>query len=102
MRYRNLNNTSSSIKLMYGYAVTRYERQDSGGAANTIYNIARQLIPHKEDGSSAVNFYKLQPIKGTIEDAIDAYNNGKIMLALRLLKHLQLEFHYNKLPGMGK
>lgn len=91
--YNRFNNPKTALEQMFNSAVVRYHRKDNAGAANTIYNAARNLIPKNEDGSNGVNLYKLEPLKGSIEDAIKAHAEGKTMRTLRILKHIQLEFH---------
>ena len=91
--YRRFNNSEPTLKLLFNSAVARYNRQDGAGAANTINNAARNLIPNNEDGSNKINFYKLRPTEGTIEDAIKAQKEGNLMLALRVLKYIELGFH---------
>lgn len=94
--YNRFNNPKTALEQMFNSAVVRYNRKDNAGAANTIYNAARTLIPKNEDGSNGVNLYKLEPLKGSIGDAIKAHAEGKIMRTLRILKHVQLEFHYGR------
>lgn len=81
-----------TMLAMYDSAIVRYQRQDPSGAADTIRNIARAI-------NSEVNFYKLEPTKGTIEDAIEAYKGGKIRSTLKILKFLSLEMHYGRLAA---
>ena len=94
--YNRFNNPKTALEQMFNSAVVRYNRKDNAGAANTIYNAARNLVPKNEDGSNGVNLYKLVPLKGSIEDAIKAHSEGKPMHTLRILKHIQLEFHYGR------
>lgn len=96
MSYNRFNNSKTALEIMFNSAVVRYKRKDNAGAANTIYNAARNLIPKNPDGSNSINLYKLQPLCGTIEDAIKAHAEGKTMRTLRILKHIQLEFHYGR------
>lgn len=94
--YNRFNNPKTALEIMFNSAVVRYKRQDNTGAANTIYNAARNLIAKNEDGSNSINLYKLQPLEGTIQDALKAHKEGKTMRTLRILKHIQLEFHYGR------
>lgn len=97
MSYNRFNNPYTTLQLLYDSAIVRYMRKDSAGAANTMFNAARNMIPKNEDGTSKINYSKLEPVAGTIEDAINAKNAGKIRLTLQIIKHLQLQFHYCKL-----
>lgn len=94
--YNRFNNPKTALEQMFNSAVVRYNRKDNAGAANTIFNAARNLISKNEDGSNSINLYKLQPLEGSIQDAIKAHAAGKIMRTLRILKHIQLEFHYGR------
>lgn len=94
--YNRFNNPKTALEIMFNSAVARYKRKDNAGAANTIYNASRNLIPKNKDDSNGINLYKLQPLYGTIEDAIKAHSEGKTILTLRILKHIQLEFHYGR------
>lgn len=89
MQYR-LETNSNTMLSMYDSAIVRYQRQDSTGAADTIRNIARAI-------DSDINFFKLEPTKGTIEDAITAFNNSKPKLTLKILKHIHLELAFGRL-----
>lgn len=95
--YRFDGNPQNTLFNLYDSALVRYKRNDTGGAANTIYNACRKLNPKNEDGSSRYNLYQLQPVDGTIEDAVEAYGAGKTKLALQILKHIQLQLHYGLL-----
>lgn len=79
-----------TLKLLYNSAVTRYNRNDTAGAADTLRNMAHNVNP-------TVNFYKLEPLEGTIEDAIAAFSDNKPKRTLKILKHLQLQMHYGRL-----
>ena len=94
--YNRFKNPKSALETMFNSAVVRYKRKDNSGAANTIYNAARNLIPKNPDGSNSINLYKLQPLEGTIEDAIKAHAEGKTMRTLRILKKLELDFLYGR------
>lgn len=82
-----------TMLAMYDSAIVRYQRQDPTGAADTIRNIARSISPEE------VNFFKLEPTKGTIEDAVEMYKGGKIRATLKILKHIHLQMHFGRLAA---
>jgi hypothetical protein len=92
MRFNNTftHGSPHTLKLLYDSALTRYKRNDPAGAADTLRNMAQNLNP-------SVNFYKLEPLEGTIEDAIAAFSDNKPKRTLKILKHLQLQMHYGRL-----
>ncbi len=97
MKYNRCSNSASTIMSLYCSAVVRYKRKDSSGAADTIRNMAKNLIPLNPDGTASVNFYKLSPVRGSIEDAVTAMQQGKTRLTLQILKYIHLEMHYGRL-----
>lgn len=97
MKYNGCDNSGSTMLNLYRSALVRYRRKDSGGAADTIRNMAKNLTPLNPDGTASVNFYKLSPVKGSIEDAVTAMQQGKTRLTLQILKHIHLEMHYGRL-----
>lgn len=94
--YNRFNNPKTALEQMFNSAVVRYNRKDNAGAANTMFNAARSLTPKNEDGSNSINLYKLQPLEGSIQDALKAHLEGKTMRTLRILKKLELDFLYGR------
>ena len=96
MNYNRFNNPKTALEIMFNSAVVRYNRKDNAGAANTMFNASRNIVPKNAEGNNTINLYKLQPLSGTIQDAIKAHKEGKTIRTLRILKHIQLEFHYGR------
>lgn len=91
-RYNRLSCNTKDIQTLYNSALVRYDRGDPVGASDTLRNMAKSIGPK-------TNFYKLEAIPGTIEDALAAFNNNKPKLTLKILKHLSLEMHYGRLQA---
>lgn len=91
MQYR-LETSPKTMLAMYDSAIIRYQRQDPTGAADTIRNIARAI-------DSNTNFFKLESIKGTIEDAIEAFSDSRPKLTLKILKFIHSELAFGRLTA---
>lgn len=87
----------SVLESLFQQAVNRYMRNDLYGASNTIFNASRSICPkNKQDGSFKYNLYKLEPLEGSIEDVCKAYSEDNILKTLRILKYIELQFHFGK------